>query len=146
DSAGSQIVFLELERRFDNAIDLRLDPDRFSFSRKCKKAVDDICGPVGILSDRFDLRPLFLVEALLIQEEIRVTGDDGQRIVQFMRRAGNKLAQRYHLLRLRHRFARGFLARNVLNDDDGRSKLAVVENGRAAQEAIECGSVALYDK
>ena len=100
DVADALLVCAERQRLAYDGVDIDHGARRLALAREGQEVADDAGGALGFAEDRFEAAADGGVERCALGQPLRPAEDRGERIVQLVRDARNRLAERRHLLGL----------------------------------------------
>ena len=94
------IVRPQRQRLADDVVDVHHHARGLALAREGEQVADDAGGALRLAQDRFEAAAHRIVERRLLRQPLGPAQDRGERVVQFVRHAGDRLAERRHLFRL----------------------------------------------
>ena len=94
------VVGAQRERLAHDVVEIDHRAGRLAFAREGQQVADDARGPFGLGKDGVETAAHRIVERRPMRQPLGPAQDRGERVVQLVRDAGNRLAERRHLLRL----------------------------------------------
>ena len=100
DVGHALLVGAQRQRFAHDLIDVHHRARRLALAREGEQVADDARGALGFAEDRFEAAAHRLVERRALREPLGPAEDRRERVVQLVRDAGDRLAERRHLLGL----------------------------------------------